>query len=331
MTGPGAGRTGVTRRARGNQLRMAGLDAIVVGQVARDLVLQVDEVPGASGTAPVRCRRELLGGKGANQAVGLAQLGVRVGLLGVVGQDEVGDRLLGQARSDGIDVAPALRRDGTPSALIVDVVDGRGHWRYLEDIPEGTLLTEADVAGAKEMLGAVRAVVVQLQQPVAAALAAARCARATDRLVVLDGAPDDPDGARELLGLADVLRADAQEAGLLVGDVPKDAEAGLRAARDLRGRGPSLVAVEVAGEGNAFVWPDGELFVPLSETPTVDTTGAGDAFVAALTVGLLRRDPPDRLARYAVAAAGTSVGRPGGRPALTREAIEEQLARIPAS
>ncbi|WNM38324.1 PfkB family carbohydrate kinase [Micromonospora halotolerans] len=309
---------------------MAGLDAIVVGQVARDLVLRVDEVPGPSGTVPVRCRRELLGGKGANQAVGLAQLGVRVGLLGVVGEDEVGDRLLGQARSDGIDVAPVLRRPGTPSALIVDVVDARGRWRYLEDIPEATLLTEADVTGAAGVLRAARAVVVQLQQPLPAALAAARHARAAGRLVVLDGAPDDPDGAAELLSRADVLRADAREAGLLLdGDPPKDAEAGLGAGRDLAARGPALVAVEVAGEGNAFVWPGGELFVPLSETPTVDSTGAGDAFVAAVTAGLLRDDPYPRIARYAVAAAGATVGHAGGRPALNRDAIEAQLARIP--
>jgi ribokinase len=308
---------------------VAGLDALVVGQVCRDLVLVVDEVPGPSGTTPVRRRRELLGGKGANQAVGLAQLGARPGLLGVVGEDEVGDRLLGQARSDGIDVAPVLRRPDTPSALIVDVVDARAHWRYLEDIPEATLLTEADVTGAAEVLGAAQAVLVQLQQPLPAVLAAARCARAADRLVVLDGAPEDPDGAAELLALADVLRADAQEAGLIVGEPPKDAETGLRAGRELLARGPSLAAVEVAGEGNAFVWPDGELFVPLSETPTVDSTGAGDAFVAAVTAGLLRADPYPRLARYAVAAAGATVGHAGGRPALTAEAIEAQLARIP--
>ncbi|MFG1656201.1 PfkB family carbohydrate kinase [Micromonospora chersina] len=309
---------------------MTGLDAIVVGQVARDLVLLVDEVPGPSGTAPVRCRRELLGGKGANQAVGLAQLGVRVGLLGVVGEDEVGDRLLGRARSDGIDVAPVLRRPDTPSALIVDVVDARARWRYLEDIPAATLLTEADVTGAAEVLRAARAVVVQLQQPLPATLAATRHARDAGRLVVLDGVPDDPDGSAELLSRADVLRADAREAGLLLGgDPPKDADAGLRAGRELAARGPALVAVEVAGEGNAFVWSDGELFVPLSETPTVDSTGAGDAFVAAVTAGLLRDDPYPRLARHAVAAAGATVGHPGGRPALTPEAIEAQLARIP--
>ncbi|MEU5722060.1 PfkB family carbohydrate kinase [Micromonospora sp. NPDC047738] len=309
---------------------MAGLDALVVGQVCRDLVLVVDEVPGPSRTAPVRRRRELLGGKGANQAVGLAQLGVRPGLLGVVGEDEVGDRLLGQARSDGIDVAPVLRRAGTPSALIVDVVDADAHWRYLEDIPEATLLTEADVTGAAEVLSAARAVLVQLQQPLPAALAAARCAREADRLVVLDGAPADPAGATELLALADVLRADAREVELIVGDPPKDAGTGLRAGRELLARGPSLVAVEVAGEGNAFVWPDGERFVPISDTPTVDTTGAGDAFVAALTVSLLRGEPYEQVARHAVAAAGATVGHPGGRPALTPAAIDEQLARIPA-
>ncbi|WP_431977172.1 PfkB family carbohydrate kinase [Micromonospora haikouensis] len=305
---------------------MAQPDAIVVGQVARDLVLLVDEVPGPAGTAAVRRRRELLGGKGANQAVGLAQLGARPGLLGVVGDDEVADRLLVRARADGIDVGPVLRRPGTPTGLVVDLVDARARWRYLEDLPEATLLTEADVAGAADALRAARAVLVQLQQPPAAALAAARIGREAGRLVVLDGATADD----ELLALADVLRADAREAGLVVGKPPKDAGAGLRAARELRDRGPALVAVEVSGEGNAFAWPGGELFVPLSDTRTVDTTGAGDAFVAALTVGLLRDDPHERIARYAVAAAGATVGHPGGRPTLTPEAIDEQLARIPA-
>ncbi|SCG51066.1 ribokinase [Micromonospora echinaurantiaca] len=308
---------------------MAGLDVLVVGQVARDLVLLVDEVPPAGSTAPVRRRRELLGGKGANQAVALAQLGARVGLLGVVGDDEVGERLLARARADGVDVGPVVRRSGTPTGLIVDLVDRAARWRYLEDLPEPTLLAPEDVAGAADALRGARAVLVQLQQPPAAALAAARTARSAGRLVVLDGAPEDRAAADELLALADVLRADAREVGLLTGDEPTDADGGLAAGRKLLRRGPSLLAVEVAGAGNAFVWPDGEVFVPLSETPTVDDTGAGDAFVAALTLGLLRDEPRDRVARYAVAAAGATVGHPGGRPALTPEAIQEQLDRIP--
>ncbi|SCL24376.1 pfkB family carbohydrate kinase [Micromonospora pallida] len=61
----------------------------------------------------------------------------------------------------------------------------------------------------------------------------------------------------------------------------------------------------------------------------MDTTGAGAAFVAALTTGLLRDAPRERVARLAVAAAGATVGRRGGRPALTGEAIAGQLVRIP--
>jgi sugar/nucleoside kinase (ribokinase family) len=53
---------------------------LVVGQIGRDLVLRIDVMPEPAGAAPVLERSELLGGKGANQAVGLRQLGADVGL-----------------------------------------------------------------------------------------------------------------------------------------------------------------------------------------------------------------------------------------------------------
>ena len=58
---------------------------MVVGQIARDIVLQVDSIPAAGSAAPATQRLEMLGGKGANQALGLVQLGLRVSLLSVVG------------------------------------------------------------------------------------------------------------------------------------------------------------------------------------------------------------------------------------------------------
>jgi ribokinase len=99
---------------------------IVFGQIARDLVLVVDAVPTASRSADVYQRRELLGGKGANQAVGLAQLGMRPALAGVVGEDQVGQRLLTQAGQDRVDVSAVARRPGVRTALIVDIVDATG-------------------------------------------------------------------------------------------------------------------------------------------------------------------------------------------------------------
>ena len=50
--------------------------------------------------------------------------------------------------------------------------------------------------------------------------------------------------------------------------------------------GPQLVALAVPDVGDLLVWPSGSELVPLAEVPVVDPTGAGDAFVAALSVAL---------------------------------------------
>lgn len=292
----------------------------MVGQIARDLVLRVASVPGAGQSAAVRRRREMLGGKGANQAVGCAQLGTPVGLLGVVGDDQVGGALLDQARADGVDVTPVVRRAGAETGLIVDAVDDDAGWHYLEHLPEDVLLTESDVASAPALRTA-RAVVVQLQQPAAAALAAARIAKDAGALLVLDGAPADDDRRERLLGLADVVRADAREAELLTGVRLDDADAAVRAGRELvRRHGVTLAALGMAG-GDAFVWADDALVFPFVDTEVVDTTGAGDALVAALTSVLCRGGDFGAAARLAVAASAATVGHPGGRPNLTPERL----------
>ncbi|SEQ24223.1 ribokinase [Lentzea albida] len=279
---------------------------MVVGQIARDLVLVVDEVPGPGGTAAVRERREVLGGKGANIAVGLAQLGAPVALVGVVGDDETGARLLARAGADGIATGGVVVRPDCRTGLIVDVVaDG---WRYLEDLPEGVLLREDDLP--MDLIARAGSVVVQLQQRPEVALKAARAASGR---VVLDGAPERL--RDELLACAHVVRADHQEAELLTGREITSADDALEAARDLKGL--ELVAFAVNDVGNVFVWDSGELVLPLGDAEVVDTTGGGDAFVAALTFALTRGDGPEAAARLAVEASGATVGHPGGRPNLT--------------
>lgn len=283
-------------------------EIVVVGQIARDLVLVVDEVPGAGGTAAVRERREMLGGKGANIAVGLAQLGAPVQLVGVVGDDAVGERLIARAAADGIGTGAVVRRPGCATGLIVNIVaDG---WRYLEDLPDGVLLRETDMT--PDLFAQAGAVVVQLQQPPEVALKAAQAAQGR---VVLDGSPERL--RDELLACADVVRADHQEAELLSGRKITGADDAVRAAREVMEQGPDLVAFAVDEVGNVFVWDEGELVVPLGDVEVVDTTGGGDAFVAALTFALTRGDSPQGAARLAVKASGATVTHPGGRPDLT--------------
>jgi len=287
----------------------------VVGQITRDLVLTVDQVPAPTNTTRVRERRGNLGGKGGNQAVGLAQLGVRVSLLGVVGDDQVGRRVLDQARSDGIDTSPVVRRSGTETAVVVNIVDGEGQWHYLESMPPATLLAEPDVAAA-QALDVASAVLVQLQQPTSTARACrgTPCPRCRARVLLLDGAPEDERQRDALLATADTVGADTREAEKLTGTRVTDAESALRVGRELLRLGPWMVALEVSSDGNVFIWHGGEALIPLVDTPVVDTTGAGDALVAGLVAALLRRQEPRQAAHFAVAAAAATGDMPAGGP-----------------
>lgn len=125
-----------------------------------------------------------------------------------------------------------------------------------------------------------------------------------------------------------MVRADAREAAILTQTAVGNASQARDAAAGILRHRPSVAALAVDGTGNLLAWPGGDLLLPLTDTPVADTTGAGDAFMAALITALDRGDEPGQAGRLAVAAAGATVGHPGGRPALTRHALDEQLALL---
>jgi ribokinase len=288
---------------------------VVVGQVGRDLVLRIDEaLPEPGGSVPVAERIERLGGKGANQAVGLRQLGAEVALIGVVGEDAAGGQVLDDALGSGLDTRHVVRRGRT--ALFVDIVEPAGKRRVLEDVPAEALLTADDVHGAANAIRQAGTVSLQLQQPPDALLAAANLAFESGARIVLDGAVEGP-ARDELLALADVLRADAEEARLLTGMELSGRADALTAAERLLDAGPAVVALAVPDEGNLVAWRGGARFFPYGEREIVDPTGAGDAFVAGLLLGLTQTEDPARAGQLAADAASSTVLRLGGRPDLS--------------
>lgn len=287
---------------------------LVVGQIARDLVLHLDRFPEAGGSEAVRSRREMLGGKGANQAVGMAQLGARVVLVGVVGADDVGTRLLRSARQDGLDTTGVVQR-GT-SALLVDLVDAETDRQLLEHVPDESVLTPADIRRARSAFRAAETVCLQLQQPGDSLLEAACLAAEAGARIVLDGTAD-PDVMDELLPHAHVLRANDHEARLITGLEMTDVATAVGAAQPVLRRGVEVVAFTVQGAGDVVVWSGGHRFFPFSQDEkVVDRTGAGDAFLAGLVVGLGAGCSAEQAGELAAACTSSTVQRLGGRPDL---------------
>ncbi|MFD2090223.1 PfkB family carbohydrate kinase [Blastococcus deserti] len=320
-------------------------DVVVLGQIGRDLVLWVDGLPDAGGSVRATERRELLGGKGANQAVALAQLGVPVALVGVVGDDGPGAQARAQAVADGIDVSGVVTRPGTATALLLDLVGNGGTRRLVEHVPAGVLLTGDDVAAADDLVAGCQVLSLQLQQPGEAVRAALDRAPA-EAVVVTDGAPGDAGTRAAVLARTEVLRADAVEATRWVGRDLRGVDDAREAAAELLTAGPRLVSL-AAGEAGDVVawragpglgtaagmlevdprWADGDTVVPLLGGPPVDPTGAGDAAVAALAATLLGGAGPEDAAWAAAAAAALTVAHAGGRPELSPAAVGETVHR----
>jgi ribokinase len=120
-----------------------------------------------------------------------------------------------------------------------------------------------------------------------------------------------------------VLRADHHESELLIGR-PSAARVTPCARRRSCWSAADLVVLDARQEGNVLVWDRGEVLIPLADVAVVDTTGAGDSFVAGLArgAGLQQAGP------LATAAAALTVGRLGGRPNLSAVGLVEQMARM---
>lgn len=290
---------------------------LVVGPTSRDLVLTVPTLPAPGGSVQARGRREVLGGKAALQAVALARRGVTPRLLSAVGDDDAGRRLAGDLTSAGVDITALRRRAGVSTGLIVEILDPDGP-RFLLDVPDATRLGPADVRDAATAFTGADAVIISLLEPRATVAAAIEQARAVDAPVVLDGGVDREQRA-SLVG-ASVLRADAVEAEQLTGRALPDRSTTATAAHELVGLGLPVVVLEVRGEGNLVAWrtADGATAtrtLPLPEaSEVIDTTGAGDAFVAALTASFMAGASPADAVGTATDAAAQAVGHVGGRP-----------------
>lgn len=313
-------RAGQALRPPGARVRLAesghcvAMGVVVIGQIARDLVLRTDGPPTTDDSATILQRKELLGGKGANQAVGLAQLGVPVALIAVAGDDDPGESALAQARRDGIDVGGVARRGTT--ALLIDVVPKPAERMLLEDVPESSLVQISDLDRSTSVLDTADTVSIQLQQPPTTALEAAQRARRRGLRVVADGAPA-PHIRADLLAAADVIRADATEASLIAGREIGTAEQARELADHLLTCGPELVAIAVPKVGDLVAWRGGSELFEFADVEVVDPTGAGDAFVAGLIAALREGAAPREAGALAAAAASATVQRLGGRPDLT--------------
>src|SRR6476620_9751561 len=264
----------------------------VVGSVNADLTFTVDALPRPSQTVLASSLASAPGGKGANQAVAAARAGATVVLVAALGTDSAAKQLRAHLRANDVSLDGVVALPG-PSGSAAIIVDAAA---------ENTIVVAPGANADNDV------VLMQLEIPIAAAVAAAGIARETGAVVMVNASPAGakPHDLLALAQLADVV-------------VVNEAEA-----REWHWPVPHLVITR-GSRGASYLGADERFDVPAPTVRPVDTTGAGDVFAGVLAAGWL--DGYEEALRRACAAGALSTLVPGaGDCAPYAEAIEDAVA-----
>lgn len=313
-------------------------DVIALGELLIDFVATVAGVTLAQAPA----FEKAAGGAPANVAVGLARLGVQSAFLGKVGNDPFGHFLAETLSAEGVDVTGLHFSDEARTALAFVSLrsDGERDFMFYRH-PSADMLHHPDEIPAAAVAAArilhVGSISLIREPSRSATLHAVAVARAAGRLVSYDPNlrlalwPDAETARAGILAawpLAHVIKVSEEELAFL--SHQDDLLAG---AQQVWHEGLRLLVVTRGMEGCTVITRAGNQQVPSFPVRAVDTTGAGDGFVAGLLKGLLEtpeaiEEPPAlaRLCRYANAVGALTTTQRGAIPALPRaEAVTRFL------
>jgi ribokinase len=310
-----------------------------LGSVNADFQMRVPKEIGEIETQLAHDFVRLSGGKAANRAFLARQFGHPARLFGRVGDDELARQPLGPLEKMGVDITGVGVAADTSTAVSIIVVPPSGKKRIFLasnanacwDKPAATDLEAA-------ILAADRASVLTVDYETTGEITARalKAAARRDLRVVIDPSPGDRVEAAALRQCVAVA-PNAEETEALTGVKVVDEASAARAASKLKERGVPLVCVKLADGGALVATGDELVVIPSPKVEVVDTTGAGDAFTAALAIGLFERRAHREAACLAVAASAMAVTRYGSQhdnlvPRLIEPLAAQAMAGIrPAS
>ena len=289
----------------------------VIGSINMDMVVKTPRYPVAGESLTGYSFSTVPGGKGANQAIGLAKLGVPVCMAGMVGDDSFGRMYIDHFKDTGVDCSAVTVKSGVTTGVANILVNDEGE-NCIVAVPgaNGECDTEW-LDAALEKIMDCDIFLLQLEIPLDTVKRCIAKLRAAGKTIILDPAPavelDD-----ELLSQVDYITPNETELRIITPALAEAAGVEERI-RHLIGVSDRMVIHKHGADGAYIATKDKIEHVPGYKVKAVDTTAAGDTFnagfAAGLAMGLSIRESV-QLANAAGAMAVTKLGAQGGMPTL---------------
>jgi ribokinase len=298
---------------------------LVVGSFVMDLIVSSERFPNAGQTVLGMDYRTAPGGKGANQSVQMARLGADVTMVGKIGDDDFGKRLIDSCQEAGVHIEHIVIDPLVPSAVgnvQLEIHDGEIQNRIIVVPGANMTITPENVVFLKEAVAGYDMVVLQLEIPMAISEIVAKYAFDKGVPVMLNSAPSAP-LSPGLLSYLTYISPNEHEATDLT-QIPIRRKGKFVNQEDVKAAVNCLLskgvknAVITLGSAGAVVANQNEIvYEPCIDVVDVkDPTAAGDSFVGAFTVGVCAGLSNRQALNFANYTAALTVSRIGAQPSL---------------
>ncbi len=296
------------------------IKAAVMGSINMDIILTAQKLPDVGENVLGREYSYACGGKGANQAIGLSRLGARVKMIGKVGDDINGRKLIDNLIENNVD-ASGVSSDGTSTGLAAILIDGEGRNRII--VYECANSEISPVEAASHITADTDVLLVQFETNEEAVISCVNAAIGKNIVTVVDCGPAKNFSLEKMQGIT-ILSPNENETEALTGIFPGDEKSALEASQVLYERSKAEYIVLKLGARGCSLFDGNEIsFFPSYPAKVLDTTAAGDSFTAAMALEYVKSkdikkacDMGNRAGSIAVSRVGAQFSMPGAEELL---------------
>jgi len=288
---------------------------VVVGGINMDLVVRTQAMPTPGQTVTGHSFSTIPGGRGANQAVAAARCGAQVSLIGRIGSDDFGNRLVLGLQACGINTSAVLVSEAVSTGASMIIVDENGDNAVCNTPGANALVSTEDIDDQIEIISRADVVLIQLEIPQETAAYVLQIAQRNNTPVIFNPAPA-PDQISSVFFEADIIVANLDEISCLSGEPVHDIHAAKMAGSALLAHGARVVIVTLGRRGALALTPEQMHHIPPFSTKVVDITGVGDAFCGAFAAAYARDKDIYQATRFAAAAGALACGKFGAQPSM---------------
>lgn len=297
--------------------------AVVCGSLNMDLVCRGPRIPMPGETILGYDFNTNIGGKGGNQAVALAKLGVPTHMIGCVGEDAYGDEILESLNKNCVQTDKVIKCD-TSTATAHIMIEDSGENNIVVIPSANACLSPKHIMESESLISDADVLLTQLEIPLDTVREFLLLGKKHNVLTVLNPAPTPPEGIPdELMALVDMLTPNEIEMKFLTGIDIVDMDSFTKASGILHDKGVKQVICTVGSKGAYYSNMGKVYFQKAYEVKAVDTTCAGDSFNGAIIAKLQEGEDILQALDFAAKVAALTVTKKGAQDSIpTRDEVE---------